>query len=37
MCAALMIVFGVFTKFGALFVTVPDPIIGGVFFILFGQ
>ena len=35
--ALFMIVFGIFTKFGALFVTIPDPIIGGTFFILFGE
>ena len=28
---------GVFTKFGALFVTIPDPIIGGVFMVMFGM
>ncbi len=32
-----MIALGVFNKFGALFVTVPDPVIGGSFFILFGE
>ena len=31
-----MIVMGLIGKFGALFTTVPDPIIGGMFFILFG-
>lgn len=35
--ALFMIAFGIFTKFGALFVTIPDPIIGGTFFILFGK
>ena len=35
--AMFMIVLGVFNKFGALFVTVPDPVIGGSFFILFGR
>ena len=29
--------FGVFAKFGALFVTIPDPIVGGVFMIMFGE
>lgn len=33
--AVLMILFGVVSKFGALFVTIPEPIIGGVFFVLF--
>jgi len=32
-----MIVFGMLGKFGALFVTVPDPIIGGVFMVMFGM
>ncbi len=35
--AVFMIVLGVFNKFGALFVTIPDPIIGGSFIILFGK
>ena len=35
--AGFMIVFGLFTKFGALFVTIPDPVIAGTFFILFGE
>jgi len=32
-----MIVFAMFTKFGALFLTIPDPVIGGAFFVLFGM
>jgi len=32
-----MIVFAMFTKFGALFLTIPDPVIGGTFFVLFGM
>lgn len=35
--AVFMVAFGIFTKFGALFITIPDPIIGGAFFILFGM
>ncbi|KAI0217841.1 Solute carrier family 23 member 2 [Lamellibrachia satsuma] len=35
--AVIMLVFGVFGKFGALFVTIPDPIIGGVFIVMFGM
>ena len=31
-----MIIFAIFTKFGALFLTIPDPVVGGVFFVLFG-
>ena len=26
-----MMVLGVFSKFGALFATIPDPIVGGIF------
>ena len=29
-------VFGLLGKFGALFVTIPEPIIGGVFMVMFG-
>jgi len=32
-----MIVFAAITKFGALFLTIPDPVIGGAFFVLFGM
>ena len=32
-----MMVFGVLGKFGALFVTIPEPIIGGVFMVMFGM
>jgi len=32
-----MVVFAIFTKFGALFLTIPDPVIGGAFFVLFGM
>ena len=32
-----MIFFGVFGKFGAIFVTIPDPIVGGVFIVMFGK
>jgi hypothetical protein len=35
--AVFMIVFGIFTKCGALFITIPDPVIGGTFFILFSK
>ena len=30
-------IFGMLGKFGALFVTIPDPIIGGVFMVMFGM
>ena len=33
----LFLIFGMLGKFGALFVTIPDPIIGGVFMVMFGM
>jgi nucleobase transporter 1/2 len=33
----MMMVFGVLSKFGALFITIPEPIIGGIFCVLFGM
>ena len=35
--AALMIVLGVFGKFGALFTTIPRPIVGGMYCTMFGM
>ena len=35
--AALMIILSVIGKFGALFVTIPNPVIGGIFIIMFGM
>ena len=32
-----MILLSVIGKFGALFATVPDPVIGGIFIIMFGM
>ena len=32
----MLIVVGVVGKFGAFFVTIPDPIVGGVFMVMFG-
>ena len=34
--AIIAIVFGVIGKIGALFATIPTPIIGGVFYVMFG-
>lgn len=34
--SAIMIFLGVIGKFGALFATLPDPVIGGLFITLFG-
>ncbi|XP_038136382.1 solute carrier family 23 member 2 [Cyprinodon tularosa] len=35
--AVLMIFLGVFGKFGAVFITIPDPVIGGMFLVMFGM
>ncbi|CAE1313506.1 SLC23A1 [Acanthosepion pharaonis] len=35
--AFVMIIHGCLGKFGALFVTIPQPVIGGMFFIVFGM
>jgi nucleobase transporter 1/2 len=35
--AILMIVFGAFGKFGALFTTIPQPIVGGMYCAMFGM
>lgn len=34
--AVIMMLFGIFSKFGAFFVSVPDPVMGGIFIVLFG-
>ena len=33
----IMLLLGMIGKFGALFVTIPEPIIGGVFMVTFGE
>ncbi|XP_072291682.1 solute carrier family 23 member 1 [Eucyclogobius newberryi] len=33
----LMIILGIFGKFGAFFITIPDPVIGGMFLVMFGM
>ena len=35
--AALMLVLGLFGKFGALFTTIPEPIVGGMYCAMFGM
>ena len=35
--ALMMMVFGVLSKFGALVITIPEPIIGGIICVLFGM
>lgn len=37
MCGLILIVAGLVGKIGAFFVTIPEPIIGGIFLILFGM
>ncbi|XP_059162541.1 solute carrier family 23 member 2-like [Physella acuta] len=37
-CAGcLMLVLGCVGKFGALFVTIPEPVLGGLFYVMFGM
>uniref|UniRef100_A0A672R6P1 Si:dkey-106n21.1 n=1 Tax=Sinocyclocheilus grahami TaxID=75366 RepID=A0A672R6P1_SINGR len=33
----LMIILGLFGKFSAVFITIPDPVIGGMFLLMFGM
>ncbi|KAI7812037.1 solute carrier family 23 member 2 [Triplophysa rosa] len=33
----LMILLGLFGKFSAVFITIPDPVIGGMFLVMFGM
>ena len=33
----IMVVLGCFGKFGALFVTIPEPVVGGMFMVMFGM
>ena len=33
----IMILLGMLGKFGALFVTIPQPVVGGVFMVTFGK
>lgn len=35
--AVIMILLGILGKFGALFTTIPNPIVGGVFMVMFGM
>lgn len=34
--ALMMIIFGIFTKFGSIFATIPSPIVGGIYCVMFG-
>ena len=35
--AALMLVLGLVAKFGALFTTIPQPVVGGMYCAMFGM
>lgn len=35
--SALMLIQGVINKFGAVFIIIPEPIVGGMFCIMFGM
>ena len=35
--AIIMLLLGMLGKFGGLFVTIPQPIVGGVFMVMFGK
>ena len=39
MCTAgfLFIVFGIIGKIGSVFVTIPNPVIGGILLVMFGM
>jgi nucleobase transporter 1/2 len=35
--AVFLILLGLLGKFGALLVTIPNPVVGGVFLVMFGK
>jgi len=35
--AICLLLFGLLGKFGALFATIPEPVMGGVFLVMFGK
>lgn len=35
--AGVMIICGVLGKFGAIFVTIPEPVVGGIFCVMFAM
>ncbi|XP_012946766.1 solute carrier family 23 member 1 [Aplysia californica] len=37
LAGVIMILLGCLGKFGALFVTIPDPVVGGLFYVMFGM
>jgi nucleobase transporter 1/2 len=36
-CGIIIMLFGLFSKFGALFMTIPEPIVGGILVVMFGM
>lgn len=35
--ALIMVIQGVISKFGAIFIMIPDPVVGGIFCVMFGM
>ena len=35
--AVILLILGMLGKFGAIFVSIPTPIVGGVFMVMFGK
>lgn len=33
----IMVIQGVVSKFGAIFIMIPDPVVGGIFCVMFGM
>ena len=33
----ILVIFGMVGKIGGFFATIPDPVMGGVFMVMFGQ
>lgn len=33
----IMLLIGVFSKMSAIFVTIPEPVIGGMYIVMFGE
>lgn len=36
-CAVIMLILSLFNKLCAVFVTIPDPIVGGIYMVMFGE
>ena len=37
MAGVIYLILGMLSKFGSIFVTIPDPVIGGLFLVMFGM